>query len=88
MVAVAIRVSVMVTDSHLVQPVVAWGRRGSVRKAVGLIRKSIGGAETLTRANGAWSLAWMLLVRRFPLKAVLFGSGRRKGMGALSITEA
>lgn len=78
MVSVAIRVSVMVADCHLVEPVVARGRWGGVRKAVGLVRKSIGGAETLTGTNGARPLARVLWVRGLPLKAVLFGSGRRK----------
>lgn len=73
-VGVAVGVSVVVCDGHVVQAVVLRRGRCRVGKAVGLVGEAVGGAEALAGADGAGPLAGVLGVKRIPLKAVLFGS--------------
>lgn len=77
-VGVAVGISVVVCDGHVVQAVVLWRGRGGVWQAVGLVGEPIGGAKTLARADSAGPLVGVLGMEWFPLKAVLFGSGMRK----------
>lgn len=73
----AVRVSVMVPDGHVVEPVVPRGRRGGVRKSVGLVRQAVVGTEALPGADGTRPFVGVLGGRRFPLETVFFGSGKK-----------
>lgn len=77
-IGVAVGISVVVCDGHVVQTVVLWRGRGGVWQAVGRVGQPVGGAETLARTDSAGPLVGVLGMERLPLKAVLFGSGMRK----------
>ncbi len=78
MVGVAVGISVMVCDGHVVQTVVLWRGRGGVWQAIGLVGEPVGGAEALARADSTGPLVGVLGMEWLPLKAVFFGSGRIK----------
>lgn len=77
---VSVGVTVVMGDSHVIQPIVLWRERARVGQAVRLIGEPIGWAEALGGAYGAGPLAGVNIWVQgtISLKAILFGSGGRK----------